>query len=142
MTTKNQSTIECECGVRNYLDPYTFLYFEGNVSCAGCDKVYYIVKVNGQMTEGPDDAREGFDTTLPGFAEKMGDGYDQVEPITEAGKVAAPVLARDGFDGVCRQLTTNINGNLQAGKALTPEELTGSIWTEIFNAKKLGNVMS
>lgn len=137
MTTKNQSTIECECGTRNYLDPYTFLYFVGNVSCAGCDKVYYIEKENGQMVVGPEDAREGVQTNLPGFAESIADGTYMNEP----GKVAPPVLARAGFDGVCRELTTNVRGNLQAGKPLTPEELTGSIWTEIFNAKKLGNIM-
>jgi hypothetical protein len=138
VTTTNQSTIECGCGMRNYLDPYTFLFFEGNVSCAGCDKVYYIEKVNNQMTVGPEDAREDADTRPPGFAEHMETG----EYITTPPKVAPPVLARAGFDGKCRELTTNVRGNLQAGKPLTPEELTGSIWTEIYNAKKLGNVMS
>ncbi|MCZ6660961.1 MAG: hypothetical protein O6916_05950 [bacterium] len=99
--------------------------------------MYYIEKENGQMAVGPEDAREGVQTNLPGFAESIADGTYMNEP----GKVAPPVLARAGFDGVCRELTTNVRGNLQAGKPLTPEELTGSIWTEIFNAKKLGNIM-
>lgn len=138
MTVKNQSVIECGCGVRNYLDPYTFLNIKTNVSCAGCDKVYYIEKDNGAMTVGPDDAQEGAPTRPPGFAENMESG----EYITTPPKVAPPVLARAGFDGKCRGLTKNVRGNLQAGQPLKPEDLVGSIWKEVFEAKKLGNVMS
>lgn len=138
MTVKNQSIIECGCGVRNYLDPYTFWNYKGNVSCAGCDKAYYIEKDNGQMAVGPEGARDGEATRPPGFAETI----EGTEYITTPPKVAPPVLARAGFDGKCRQLTTNVRGNLQAGKSLKPEDLVGSIWKEIYNAKKLGNVMS
>lgn len=135
---KNHSTIECDCGVRNYLDPYSFWDYVGNVSCAGCDKVYYIEKDHGQMVVGPEPARDGFEVRPPGFAETI----EEMEHITEPPGVAPPVWSRAGFDGTCRQLTTNIRGNLQAGKPLRSEELAGSIWQEISKANNPGGTMT
>lgn len=126
-----------KCEVRNYLDPYSFWDYEGNYKCAGCDTVYYVKKVNGQLVDGPTEVTGADAETyeLPGFAETL--DYD---PIDEEGKVAPPVLARADYVGKPIPREENVRGNLMAGRPLSPDEVVGSMWEKIYEAKGLGRV--
>ena len=126
-----------KCEIRNYLDPYSFWDFDGNFKCAGCDTVYHVKKDNGQLVEGPTEVTGADAKTyeLPGFAETL-----DYQGIEEAGKVAPPVLARADYVGSPIPREESVRGNLFSGRPLTPEELTGSMWTKIYEAKGLGRV--
>lgn len=126
-----------KCEVLNYLDPYTFWDYEGNFKCAGCDTVYHVKKENGQLLEGPTEVTgpEAETYRLPGYAETQ-----DYQPITEAGKVAPPVLARADYVGRPIPRETNIRGNRIAARPLKPEELVGSMWKVIYEEKGIGRV--
>ncbi len=126
-----------KCEVRNYLDPYSFWDYDGNFKCAGCDTVYYVKKDNGQLVDGPTEVTGPDAETykLPGFAETL-----DYQSITEEGKVAPPVLARADYVGMPIPRETNVRGNLFSGRPLSPEELVGSMWKKIYEAKGLGRI--
>lgn len=121
-----------ECGARNYLDPYSFWNFKGNVKCAGCETLYYFEKENGQMTEGPR-AGQGTEFHLPGYAETP-----DLKPLAGAGKTSPPPWANVTYVGRPKGLTKSNRGGLMAGRALKPEELEGHTWKEIMAQRKYG----
>jgi len=47
------------CETVNYLDPYCFWNWKGNVNCAHCGTVYYVHLINGHMYEGPTEQPAG-----------------------------------------------------------------------------------
>ncbi len=111
---------ECDCGVINYFDPFTFWNFKGKIKCAGCDAIYYMEFEEGQRVKGPDKADPPHDK-LPGFAETK-----DWKAITDPDKVNPAPQARPDFQGKPIPIIRNVRGKLVSGKPLTPEELVGS----------------
>jgi hypothetical protein len=112
--------VECECGVLNYLDPFTFWNFKGKLKCAGCDDIFYYELENGVRVKGPEKAEGPYDK-LPGFAETK-----DWEPITDPEKVNAPPQARPDFQGKPIPIIRNVRGKLVSGRPLAAEDLVGS----------------
>jgi hypothetical protein len=112
--------LHCECGTKNYLDPYAFLNFSGTVRCAGCDQVYAITLQAGFVTSGPDKA-DGEPDRLPGYAETA-----DFQPITGAGKTADSPKAQATIIGKPKPITQSIRGRPTSGRPLSEEELIGS----------------
>jgi len=123
-----------KCKALNYLDPYSFWDFKGNVKCAGCDAVYYIEQEAGYKVVGPEPAR-GSEFKLPGYAETEG-----LEPLTGAGKTSDPPQHLPVFIGKPKNVTKSKRGNLIACTQLKPEDLVGSCWKEIAKQRKYGPV--
>lgn len=110
-----------ECLTKNFLDPYPFWNFNGRTKCAGCDAIYVIEFVNGQLTEGPA-ASDGEPDMLPGYAEDQ-----DFNPITGEGKIRpAPQARADPFSGRPKAVTQSIRGRPVSGRPLQPDELVGS----------------
>jgi hypothetical protein len=112
--------LRCECGVRNYLDPYAFFNFSGKIRCAGCCEVYLITLQGGFVTEGPEKA-DGEPDRLPGYAEGAG-----FEPISGPGKTAPSPKARADILGRPKPVTQSIRGRPVSGRPLTKDDLVGS----------------
>jgi hypothetical protein len=112
--------LRCECGVRNYLDPYAFFNFSGKTRCAGCGQVYLITLEGGFVTEGPSKT-DGEPDRLPGYAEAAG-----FEPISGPGKTAPSPKARADILGRPKPITQSIRGRPVSGRPLTRDELVGS----------------
>lgn len=111
----------CEnCGVKNYLDPYSFFNFSGTTKCAGCGQIYSMSLEQGFVTEGPEKA-EGEPDRLPGYAETP-----EFEPITGEGKTAPSPKALPEVLGKPKPLSQSIRGKPLSGRPLEPEELVGS----------------
>ncbi len=113
--------LECECGVLNYLDPFTFWNFSGKVKCAGCDAVYSTSLKKG-VRQGPPEKTDGPHDKLPGFAETK-----DWESITDPSKVNKPPQAREDFQGKPIPITKSVRGNKVSGAPLTEDDLVGSI---------------
>ena len=110
-----------ECLTKNFLDPYPFWNFNGRTKCAGCDAIYVIQFVNGQLVEGPA-ASDGQPDLLPGYAEDQ-----DFKPITGEGKIRrAPQARADPFSGRPKAVTQSIRGRPVSGRPLQPDELIGS----------------
>ena len=61
--------LECaKCEILNYLDPFTFWFFDGKVKCAGCDAIWAVKIDNGTRVSGPTEGKAPHDK-LPGFAQ-------------------------------------------------------------------------
>jgi hypothetical protein len=110
-----------KCLTKNFLDPYPFWNFNGKTKCAGCDTIYVLQFVNGQLIEGPA-ASDGQPDLLPGYAEDK-----DFNPITGEGEVRpAPQAREDPFSGRPKAVTKSIRGRPVSGRPLQPEELVGS----------------
>ena len=112
--------LRCECGVKNYLDPYAFFNFSGKTRCAGCGQVYAITLQGGFVTEGPQKS-DGEPDRLPAYAETAG-----FEPISGPGKTAPSPKARADILGRPKPITLSIRGRPVSGRPLTKDELVGS----------------
>lgn len=138
MTELNKGLfLKCEdanCQAMNYLDPYTFWNYKGNVKCAGCDRLYYIEQEDGHKVVGPEAAR-GHEFALPGYAETP-----DLKTLSGAGKTSQPPRALPTFMGKPKNVTRNARGNLIACTQLKPEDLEGSCWKEILKQRKFGPV--
>ncbi|HSB71423.1 MAG TPA: hypothetical protein VLH58_02095 [Candidatus Methylomirabilis sp.] len=114
--------LECtKCQILNYLDPFTFWFFDGKVKCAGCNAVWALKIDNGQRVAGPTEAQGPHDK-LPGYAQSK----DYKTKITESGKVNPPVMARADFVGRPIPIYKSIRGKPVSGGPLKPEDLVGS----------------
>jgi hypothetical protein len=110
-----------KCLVKNFLDPYPFWNFNGKTKCAGCNTIYVMQFVNGQLIEGPVEG-DGEPDLLPGYAEDK-----DFQPITGAGKIRpAPQARADPFSGKPKATTKSIRGRPVSGRPLQPDELIGS----------------
>ena len=110
-----------KCSAKNFLDPYPFWNFAGNTKCAGCDAIYAMKFVNGQLVSGPTPGTGKADL-LPGYAEdKSGAG------IAGEGKVRpAPQARPDPFSGKQKHVTKSLRGKPTSGSPLKKEDLVGS----------------
>lgn len=125
--------LKCDsCKALNYLDPYTYWDFKGNVKCAGCDKLYYIEQEAGFKVEGPEAAR-GTDYNLPGYAET-----EDLQSLSGDGKTSKPPQHLPVFLGRPKNVTTSKRGKPVACTQLKPEDLVGSCWKEIAKRRKFG----
>jgi hypothetical protein len=113
--------VEHDCGVRNYLDPFSFWNFKGKLKCAGCDGIFSYALKNGVRQAGPDKADPPHDA-LPGYAEDQEWGA-----ITDPTKVNAPPKARADFVGKPIPITKSVRGKKVSGAPLTVDDLKGSI---------------
>lgn len=127
--------LKCDgCKALNYLDPYTYWDFKGNVKCAGCDKIYYIEQEAGFKVTGPEAAR-GTDFRLPGYAET-----EELKPLVAKGKTSDPPQHLPIFMGRPKNVTKSKRGNFVSCTQLKPEDLDGSRWKEITKRRKYGPV--
>ena len=110
-----------KCSTKNFLDPYPFWNFQGNTKCAGCDALYAMKFVKGQLMSGPT-ATTGKADLLPGYAEdKSGAG------ITGDTKIRpAPQARPDPFSGKQKHITKSLRGKPVSGSPLKKEDLVGS----------------
>ncbi len=109
------------CLVKNFLDPYPFWNFQGKTKCAGCDTVYAMQFVKGQLVSGPSES-SGRPDLLPGYAEDK-----DFKPVTGEGKIrAAPQARPDPFTGRPKAITQSIRGRPVSARPLKPDELVGS----------------
>jgi hypothetical protein len=110
-----------KCLTKNFLDPYPFWNFAGNTKCAGCDTLYAMKFVKGQLVSGPT-AGSGKADLLPGYAEDK----DSKE-ISGEGKIRpAPQARPDPFSGKQKQISQSVRGKPVSGRPLKKEELVGS----------------
>ncbi len=112
--------LHCDCGTKNYLDPYAFFNFSGTVKCAGCDQLYAITLQAGLVTSGPEKTT-GEPDRLPGYAESA-----DFEPVTGAGKTADSPKARADAVGKPKPVSQSIRGRPTSGRPLSADELIGS----------------
>jgi hypothetical protein len=112
--------LHCDCGTKNYLDPYAFFNFSGTVKCAGCDQVYAITLQSGIVTSGPEKTT-GEPDRMPGYAETA-----DFEPVTGAGKTADAPKARADAVGKPKPVSQSIRGRPTSGRPLSADELMGS----------------
>lgn len=114
--------LECEkCEILNYLDPFTFWFFEGKVKCAACGAIWRLKIDNGQRVFGPEAAEPPHDK-LPGYAQSK----DYKKKITDTTKVNPPVMARADFVGRPIPIYKSIRGKPVSGGPLEPEDLVGN----------------
>ena len=114
--------LECsKCEILNYLDPFTFWFFDGKVKCAGCDAIWAVKIDNGTRVSGPTEGKAPHDK-LPGFAQSK----DYKTKITESGKVGPPVMARADFVGKPIPITKSIRGKPVSGAPLKAPGVVGS----------------
>jgi hypothetical protein len=114
--------LRCQCGVKNYLDPYPFWNFKGRTKCAGCDTVYAVEIADGAVVgqPKPTKAEEG-PLVLPGFADTA-----DWKPIVGQGKTRPAPQARADVYGKPKPIVKNARGRLVSGRPLKPEDLVGS----------------
>lgn len=112
--------LNCDCGTKNYLDPYAFFNFSGKTRCASCGQVYSIALEGGFVTQGPD-KEDGEPDGLPGYAETA-----DFEPISGPGKTAPSPKSRADILGRPKPITESIRGRPVSGRPLTADELVGS----------------
>jgi hypothetical protein len=114
--------LECgKCEIINYLDPFTFWFFDGKVKCAGCGAIWALKIDNGTRVSGPTAASPPHDK-LPGFAQTK----DYKTKVTDTTKVNPPVMARADFVGKPIVIRKSIRGKPVSGGPLKPEDLVGS----------------
>ncbi len=112
----------CECGVKNYLDPYPFWNFKGRTKCAGCDAVYAVEIVGGRAVSEPKPTKEEPGSLLlPGFADTPG-----WKSLVGPGKTRPAPQARADIYGKPKPIVRNSRGRLVAGRPLKADDLVGS----------------
>jgi hypothetical protein len=110
-----------KCSTKNFLDPYPFWNFSGNTKCAGCDTIYAMKFVNGQLVSGPT-AASGKADLLPGYAEdKTGAGISGNDKVR-----SAPQARPDPFSGKQKHITKSLRGKPMSGAPVKKEDLVGS----------------
>jgi len=111
ITIKQGLVLTCPaCLTKNFLDPYPFWNFKGKTKCAGCDAIYAMHFVSGQLISGPTPG-EGEADLLPGYAEDRA-----AQPITAEGKIRpAPQARPDPFSGKPKAITRSIRGRPVSG---------------------------
>ena len=114
--------LECpKCEIVNYLDPFSFWFFEGKVKCAGCDAIWALKIDKGQRVSGPTEA-SGPPDKLPGYAQSK----DYQNKITDPTRVNPPVMARSDFVGRPIPIYKSIRGKPVSGGPLKSDDLVGS----------------
>lgn len=118
--------LTCQCGVKNYLDPYPFWNFKGRTRCAGCGTTYALEIAGGAPVRAPAPVAEkagadSGDLVLPGFADTP-----DWKPVTGPGKTRPAPQARADVYGRPKPIVRNSRGRLVAGRPLRPDELIGS----------------
>jgi hypothetical protein len=89
------------CNTVNYLDPYCFWNWKGNVNCAHCGTVYFIHLIQGQAYEGPTEQPEGTKVdVMPLYADRPLEGYEYHIMGTEGRTRPFECLPRDIYLGV------------------------------------------
>jgi hypothetical protein len=119
-----------KCSTKNFLDPYPFWNFSGNTKCAGCDTLYAVKFVKGQLVSGPT-ASSGKADLLPGYAEDKtgaGIGGDKIRP--------APQSRPDPFSGKQKHVKQSLRGKPLSGSPLKKEDLVGSRPKFIIDSRK------
>lgn len=110
-----------KCSTKNFLDPYPFWNFQGNTKCAGCDALYAMKFVKGQLLSGPTPTTGKADL-LPGYAEdKTGAGIAGGDKIR-----SAPQARPDPFSGKQKHVTKSLRGKPMSGAPVKKEDLVGS----------------
>ncbi|MGH7322772.1 MAG: hypothetical protein ACRELA_24560 [Candidatus Rokuibacteriota bacterium] len=114
--------LTCQCGVKNYLDPYPFWNFKGRTQCAGCGAIYAVEIGGGTAVSKP---RPTTDPTgalvLPGFADTP-----DFKPLAGEGKTRPAPQARADVYGKPKPIVRNARGRLVSGRPLKADELIGS----------------
>ena len=139
--------MDCQCGVRNYLDHYTCWNYEGNVACAGCATVHYIKNEEGLMTAGPEQAHKVMDTRHPIFAANKLPGMKYTLEGTPEGGTEylwtpeesirpswtwIPEEKTESYWDYYSNITNKIQYWQQIGKPIDTEEIVGSIWAKFY----------
>ncbi len=131
MSVKMGLVLTCPaCSTKNFLDPYPFWNFHGNTKCAGCDALYAMKFVKGQLLSGPVAATGKVDL-LPGYAEDKngkGIGGDKIR--------SAPQARPDPFSGNQKHVSVSLRGKPLSGHPLKKEELVGSTARFIIESRK------
>jgi hypothetical protein len=114
---------EHDCGWVNYLDPYYFWNWKGNVKCAGCDKVAYFNFINGELVDGPKEVDEVPDV-LPLYADNPSEGYIAIRVGTPGKTRPFYCLMRDPetYTGEARTTHENLRGNFMRAKPNQPKK--------------------
>jgi hypothetical protein len=114
--------LTCQCGVKNYLDPYPFWNFTGRTKCAGCDTIYAVEIAGGAPVRPPAPARtETGPLLLPGFADTR-----DCRPVVGSGKTRPAPQARADVYGRPKPIVRNARGRLVSGRPLRADDLVGS----------------
>jgi hypothetical protein len=114
--------LTCQCGVKNYLDPYPFWNFTGRTKCAGCDTVYAVEIAGGAAVRPPQPTKtETGPLVLPGFADTR-----DWKPVVGPGKTRPAPQARADVHGRPKPIVRNARGRLVSGRPLRAEDLVGS----------------
>jgi hypothetical protein len=142
------------CDTVNYLDPYTFWNWQGNVKCAECDTVYAIHMISGFMYKGPDKT-DSKDFMMPLYADKPNEGYVSYTAGTEGKTRVYECLPRGVYLGRADMVKFSIRGHLVRGWSPQPpstgvagssgyfwdvERLSPEVWQEYQEKKKKGEV--
>jgi hypothetical protein len=117
--------LRCQCGVKNYLDPYPFWNFKGRTKCAGCDTVYVVEIAGGKAVGEPKPtagkSEDAGPLVLPGFADTP-----DWKPLVGPGKTRPAPQARADVYGKPKPIVRNSRGKLVSGRPLKADELVGS----------------
>jgi len=102
------------------LDPYPFWNFAGNTKCAGCDAIYAMKFVNGQLVSGP--------TPGTGKADLLPDtrGQERRRDRRRREGSERPQARPDPFSGKQKHVTKSLRGKPTSGSPLKKEDLVGS----------------
>ena len=113
--------IECKkCKTVNYLDPYYFWNWKGNIACAECGTVYAIHMVQGFMFEGPTEKPGVKPDVLPVYADKPSDGYEVYEAGIPNRTRPFVCLPREIYLGKADKVKFSIRGRPVRGWAPQP----------------------
>ena len=117
--------IECKkCKTVNYLDPYYFWNWKGNIACAECGTVYYIHMVQGFMYQGPEEKKGAKPDILPLYADKPLEGYEAYKPGTPNRTRPFECLPREIYLGTADKVKFSIRGRPVRGWSPQPARST------------------
>ncbi len=113
--------IECQkCGTVNYLDPYFFWNWKGNVGCAECGTVYGIHMIQGFMYDGPTEQKGAKADILPLYADKPLKGYEAYGPGVPGKTRPFECLPREVYLGRADKVMFSTRGRPVRGWAPQP----------------------
>lgn len=113
------------CNTVNYLDPYCFWNWQGNINCANCKTVYFVHLINGHMYEGPTEKAGEKPDTHPLYADKPLEGYINFGPGTEGRTRPFECLPRHIYLGVPDMVKFSVRGRPVRG--FRPQPPAGGI---------------